>query len=166
MATDTISSLYAELRAMAARALRAERPDHTLSATALAHEAWLRVAEVDRVQWRDRAHFLGACAGIMRRVLIDHARARGADKRGGGARPVTIENVVLAAQQRPDELLALDAALERLAALSERQARIVEHRFFAGMSIEETAAALGISPATVKREWTVARAWLNRELGS
>ena len=156
--------VYEELRGLAARALRRERPDHTLSATGLTHEAWLRLVEVERVTWRDRAHFLGACAQTMRRVLIDHARMKRAGKRGSGARPVTIENVVLAADQRPDELLALDEALDRLAALSARQARVIECRFYAGMSVEETAEALGISPATVKREWTAARAWLNREL--
>ena len=157
-------AVYGELRDIAARALRRERPDHTLTPTGLLHEAWLRLVDVERVAWRDRAHFLGACATTMRRILIDHARMKRAGKRGAGVRPVTIENVVLAAEDRPDELLALDEALQRLAELSARQAAVVEYRFFAGMSVEETAEALGISPATVKREWTVARAWLNREL--
>ena len=158
--------VYGELHSLAGSALRRERPDHTLSATGLTHEAWLRLVEVDRVSWRDRAHFLGACAQTMRRVLIDHARMKRAGKRGAGARAITIENVVVAADERPDELLALDEALTRLAQLSERQAKVIECRFYAGMSVEETGEALGISPATVKREWTAARAWLNRELTS
>lgn len=157
--------VYDHLRDIANRALRGERPDHTLNSTALVHEAWLRLVELDRITWRDRAHFFGACAQIMRRVLISHARSRGAEKRGGReARQVPIEDVVLAAATRPADLLALDEALTRLAALSERQARVVECRFFAGMSVEDTAEVIGISPATVKREWTVARAWLNQEL--
>jgi RNA polymerase sigma factor (TIGR02999 family) len=156
--------VYDHLRAMARRALRGERRDHTLTPTALVHEAYLRLVQLDRIDWQGRAHFFGACARVMRRVLISHARTRNAEKRGGGVQPVTLENVVAAAHERPAELLALDEALTRLEALSARQAGIVECRFFAGMGIEETAAALGVSPATVKREWTAARAWLNREL--
>ena len=157
--------VYEHLRDIAERALRRERPDHTLTPTALVHEAWLRLIELDRITWRDRAHFYGASAQIMRRVLISYARMRQADRRGGAGRTVVpLESVVLAAQTRPGDLLALDEALSRLEALSERQARIVECRFFAGMGVEETGTALGISAATVKREWTAARAWLNREL--
>lgn len=159
--------VYDHLRDIANRALRGERPDHTLNSTALVHEAWLRLVELDRIGWRDRAHFFGACAQIMRRVLISYARMRQAEKRGGAAGvAVPLEDVVLAARSRPAELLALDEALARLEELSSRQARIVECRYFAGMSVEETAEALGISPATVKREWTVARAFLNQELGA
>jgi RNA polymerase sigma factor (TIGR02999 family) len=159
--------VYDHLRDIASRALRGERPDHTLNSTALVHEAWLRLVELDRIGWRDRAHFFGACAQIMRRVLISYARMRQAEKRGGPAgAAVPLEDVVLAARSRPAELLALDEALARLEELSQRQARIVECRYFAGMSVEETAEALGISPATVKREWTVARAFLNQELGA
>jgi RNA polymerase sigma factor (TIGR02999 family) len=146
------------------RELRRERPDHTLTPTALVHEAYLKLVQLERIDWQGRAHFFGACAQVMRRVLISYARMKKAEKRGGGVQPVTLENVVAAAESRPAELLALDEALVRLEALSARQARIVECRFFAGMGVEETAAALGISPATVKREWTAARAWLNREL--
>jgi RNA polymerase sigma factor (TIGR02999 family) len=157
--------VYDHLRDIAHRALRRERPDHTLDSTALVHEAWLRLVELDRISWRDRAHFFGACAQIMRRVLIGYARMKQADKRGGlQGEPVPIDNVVLAAANRPGELLALDEALTRLEQLNQRQARVVECRFFAGMNVEETGEALGISPATVKREWTAARAWLNREL--
>lgn len=156
--------VYQQLRAIAERALRGERTGHTLSPTALVHEAYLKLVQLERVSFADRAHFFAACAGEMRRVLIDHARRRGAGKRGAGAEHVPLENAVAAAEDRPAELIALDEALSRLAVLSERQARVVECRFFAGMDVTETAAALGISAATVKRDWTVARAWLNREL--
>ena len=157
--------VYEQLRLMADRELRRERGDHTLSPTALVHEAYLKLIQLDRINWRGRAHFFGACAHVMRRVLISYARMKKADKRGGGAPLIPIENVMVAAQTRPSDLLALDEALQRLEQFSERQARIVECRFFAGMGIDETAEALGISRATVKRDWTVARAWLNRELG-
>jgi RNA polymerase sigma factor (TIGR02999 family) len=156
--------IYGRLREQANRALRRERPDHTLSPTALVHEAYLKLVRLERVVWQDRAHFFGACANEMRRILVDHARQRRADKRGAGAEHVSLENALEAAQARPAELVALDEALERLRELDERQVRIVECRFFAGMSVEETAEALDISPATVKRDWTLARAWLNREL--
>jgi RNA polymerase sigma factor (TIGR02999 family) len=156
--------VYDQLRAIAGRALRGERAGHTLSPTALVHEAYLKLVQLERVSFQDRAHFFAACAGEMRRVLIDHARRRDAGKRGAGAEHVPLENAVAAAEDRPAELIALDEALSRLAALNERQARVVECRFFAGMDVPETAAALGISAATVKRDWTVARAWLNREL--
>jgi RNA polymerase sigma factor (TIGR02999 family) len=150
---------------MAQRALRAERPDHTLTPTALVHETYLKLVQVERVDWRGRSHFFGACAAEMRRILISYARMRHAKKRGGQrAERVEIENVLVAADQRPAELVALDEALTRLEALDARQARVVECRFFAGMDVEETAMALGVSPATVKRDWTIARAWLNREL--
>ncbi len=157
--------VYDELRLLAQRALRAERTDHTLTPTALVHEAYLKLVQLDRIGWEGRAHFFGACAREMRRILVSYARMRKAEKRGGAhAEAVPIENVVLAASERPGDLLALEDALHRLERLSERQVRVVECRFFAGMEIEETAEALGISPATVKREWTAARAWLHREL--
>jgi len=156
--------IYGQLREQAGRALRRERPDHTLSTTALVHEAYLRLVRLDRVAWRDRAHFFGACANEMRRILVDHARQRRAEKRGAGAEHVPLENALEAAQHRPGELVALDEALERLKGIDQRQVQIVECRFFAGMSVEETAEALGASPATVRRDWTLARAWLNREL--
>jgi len=156
--------VYENLRALARRELARERPDHTLNATALVHEAYLRLVQLDRITWGGRAHFFGAAAQAMRRILISYARMRKADKRGAGAEHVALDDVVAAARQRPEKLLALDEALERLAEIDERRARIVECRYFAGMSIEETAETLGISPATVKRDWLLARAWLNREL--
>lgn len=156
--------VYDQLRGLARRELRRERPDHTLTPTALVHEAYLKLVQLDRITWRGRAHFFAACAQEMRRILISYARRQKAEKRGGAAVAVPLENAVLAAQTRAPELLALDEALDRLAALDARQARIVVCRFFAGMGVEETAEALEISPATVKREWTAARAWLNREL--
>jgi len=158
--------VYDALRSMARRELRRERPDHTLSATALIHEAYLKLIQLDRIDWKGRAHFFGVCAPMMRQVLISHARGRNAAKRGAGAVPAPLTDALTVAEERPEELVALDEALTRLEALSPRQARVVEARFFAGMNVEETAAALGISPATVKREWTAARAWLNRELSA
>jgi RNA polymerase sigma factor (TIGR02999 family) len=158
--------IYDQLRAQAQRALRAERPDHTLSPTALVHEAYLKLVRLDRVEWRDRAHFFGACANEMRRILVSYARNRKATKRGAGAEHVPLENAAVAAWERPADLVALDDALDRLADMDPRQVRIIECRFFAGMSVEETAEALGISAATVKRDWTAARAWLNRELSA
>jgi RNA polymerase sigma factor (TIGR02999 family) len=157
--------LYHQLKVQARCALRGERFDHTLSPTALVHEAYVRLSELHQISWRDRAHFLGAAAQVMRRILISYARAHNAVKRGGPhATRTGIEDVIAFARNRPDEILEIDAALDRLAALSQRQARIVECRFFAEMSLEETAEVLAISPATVKREWTMARAWLNREM--
>ena len=156
--------VYDHLRDIAQRELRRERPDHTLNATALVHEAYLRLVQLDRIGWEGRAHFFGAASQAMRRILISYARMKRAEKRGSGADHMSLEDVVVAARERPDHVLALDEALTRLADVDERQARIVECRYFAGMSVEETGEAMGISPATVKRDWVVARAWLNREL--
>lgn len=156
--------VYDHMRRIAERELRREHPDHTLTPTALAHEAYLKLVQLDRISWRGRAHFFGACAQAMRRILISYARMKKAEKRGAGSVHVPIDDVVAAARTRPGELVALDDALLKLEQMSERQARIVECRFFLGMGVEETAEALGISPATVKREWTAARAWLNKEL--
>jgi RNA polymerase sigma factor (TIGR02999 family) len=156
--------VYAELRAIAARYLRAERDDHTLQPTALVHEAYVRLADQRDVEWRNRAHFLGVAAQIMRRLLVDHARTRGRRKRGSGLR-VPLEDVDVVAPGETDvDLVALDAALDRLAALSPQQGRIVELRYFGGLSIEETAEVLAVSTMTVKRGWAMARAWLHREL--
>ncbi len=156
--------VYEELRDLARREMRREREGHTLGATAVVHEAYLRLAELEEISWQGRAHFFGAAAMAMRRVLIGYARSRNAQKRGSGVVPTPIEDVVVAAKERPGELLALDEALTRLEELNPRQARVVECRFFAGMNIDETAEALGISNATVRRDWAMARAWLNREL--
>jgi RNA polymerase sigma factor (TIGR02999 family) len=155
--------VYAELRELASAYLRRERPDHTLQTTALVHEAYLRLTDQHRTTWQNRSHFLGVAAQAMRRILVDHARGRHRLRREGG-RPVTLEEGMAVDTGRPEEVLAVDEALVRLAALDPRQARIVELRYFAGLTIEETASALELSPATVKREWTSARAWLLREL--
>lgn len=160
-----IPIVYDKLRRIAHGQLRGERPDHTLNTTALVNEAYLKLVNVRQVEWRDRAHFFAVAARLMRRILIDYARARQREKRGGDAVRVPLseaQDVPLGAAA--DDLLALDEALARLEGQSERQCRVVECRSFAGMTLEETAAALGISVATVKRDWTFSRAWLNREL--
>lgn len=164
---DLLPLVYDELRRIAARELRREREGHTLCTTALVHEAWLELEKLNRIQWQNRSHYLALAAQAMRRVLIDYAVARRAQKRGGGQHLETLdEDAVAMVQSRAAELLDLDHALERLHVLDRRQARIVECRFYGGMTIDETADALGISPATVKREWAMARAWLNREVGA
>jgi len=160
-----LPAIYDHLHRIAERELRRERGDHTLSPTDLVHEAYLKLVQLDRISWQGRSHFFGACAQVMRRILISYARMKRAGKRGGAsAEMVTLENAIVAATQRPDDLIALDEALARLALFSERQARVIECRFFGGMDVDQTADALGISPATVKRDWVTARAWLNREL--
>ena len=158
-------AVYEELRRVAHRHLRGERPGHTLGTTALVHEAYLELAKLDHVRWPGHAYVLAAASRAMRRILVDWAVARRAQKRGGGVAAEPLDDAVAMAVERGDDLLALDEALDRLTAVSERSARVVECRFFGGMSVEETAEALGTSPATVKRDWTTARAWLNRELG-
>ena len=159
--------VYAELRRQARRALRREGEGHTLQATALVHEAWLRLDGQHDAQWESRTQFLAVAAQMMRRVLVDHARTRRARKRGGGETHVTLGNAESAAAVSDNvDVIALDDALARLAILDPRKARLVELRYFAGMSIPEAAAALGISTATVGREWAVARMWLRRELES
>jgi len=158
--------VYNELRQLAARKLRSERDDHTLCTTALVHEAWLELNKLNRIQWQNRGHFLAVAAQAMRRILIDYAVARRRQKRGGGQVIVSLDDddALAIVHERADELVALEEALARLQTIDERQARVVECRFFGGMSIDETAQALNVSAATVKREWTLARAWLNREL--
>ena len=158
------AAVYDALRRIAHRELRGERDGHTLSTTALVHEAWLELARLEHIRWPSRAYVLAAAARAMRRILVDYAVARRAQKRGNGAVPVPLDDAVALAVARGDELLALDEALERLTAANERWGRVVECRFFGGMSVEETADALGTSAATVKRDWTMARAWLNQEL--
>jgi len=162
---EMIPLVYDELRRIAATKLRAERPSHTLSATALVHEAWLEVSRLDRIAWQSRAHYLAVTVQAMRRILVDYAVARKRQKRGGGQSPVHLDGDAWAvAESRADELLAVDQALGRLGELNDRQARIVEYRFFGGLTVEETASMLNVSTATIKREWATARAWLNREL--
>lgn len=157
--------IYEELRAIAARALHRERREHTLGATALVHEAWLRLIDQRVAQWRHRGHFFGVAAEMMRRILIDHARARLAAKRGGAFERVALDDILDENAARGVDLLELDEALTKLAALDAQQSRIVEMRYFAGLTTEEVAELLGLSPATVKRDWATARAWLAREIG-
>jgi RNA polymerase sigma factor (TIGR02999 family) len=164
---DLFTLVYAELRRIAGRQLRAERSGHTLGATALVHEAWFELAKLERIRWQSRTHFLALAAQAMRRILIDYAVARRSQKRGGGRAPEPLEiDALVAVTERPEDFISLDEALQRLATINERHARVVECRFFGGMSIEETADVLGSSAATVKRDWEVARAWLNRELSA
>lgn len=154
--------VYEELRRRAASHLRHERPGHTLRPTDLVHETYLRLCRQDAA-WQNREQFFGVASRLMRRILVDHARARAAGKRGGGLRVTLVEGAAPAGPGEPD-LLDLDAALDELAALDERQAHLVELRYFGGLSIDETARALQLSPATVSREWTAARTWLYRRL--
>jgi RNA polymerase sigma factor (TIGR02999 family) len=156
--------VYADLHRQAARYLRRERVGHTLQTTALIHEAYLRLVNQRRVRWQNRAHFFAVAARLMRRILVDHARARGADKRGGSQVKVPLDEAIAAREERDVDLVALDEALTRLAALDERQERIVELRFFGGLSVEETAEVLSVSAATVKNDWGMAKAWLRHEL--
>lgn len=157
--------LYDALRGMAHRKLRGERPGHTFSTTDLVHEAYLKLVRLDRIEWQGRAHFLAIAAQAMRNILVDYALKRKAAKRGGGLKEGEAAEAFALAEAPATDLLALHDALQRLEAIDARQSRVVEFRFFAGMSIEEAAEALGVSPASVKRDWALARAWLNRELG-
>jgi RNA polymerase sigma factor (TIGR02999 family) len=166
-ARDELAPLiYDELRRLARGLLRRERPGHTLQPTALVHEAFLRLIDQSRVNWRNRAHFFGAAARLMRQILINHAEARRAAKRGCEAQRVSLDDVDHFATPPEIDLIALDEALRRLERLDPQQGRIVEMRYFSGLTIEEIAEAIGVSPATVKRDWSVARAWLRRELSS
>ena len=167
-ALDALMPLvYDELRRLARGYLGRERGSHTLQPTALVNEAYLRLVDQRRVQWQNRAHFFGIAAQIMRRLLVDHARSIRADKRGGGVTRLALDVASFAAAEvRAVDVEELDRALERLAALDERQSRVVELRYFAGATNEETAEALGIAVATVKRDWTMARAWLRKQIES
>lgn len=156
--------VYSELKKLAAAQLKRESAGHTLQPTALVHEAYLRLIDQREVQWQNRAHFFGVAAQIMRRILIDHARRKRARKRDAGGVRVTFDERLPSTSDGEPDLLALDDALNRLHELDPRQARVVELRYFGGLSVEETAEALSTSPATVKRDWAVARAWLHREL--
>ncbi len=164
-ALDALMPLvYAELRKLAQHYLRKERSDHTLQSTALVHEAYLRLAGQSPPQWQNRAHFFGIAAHLMRQILVEHARSRGAAKRGGGATRMTLDESMSIAQQSEVDVIVLDKALKDLTELDAQQGRIVELRFFGGLTIEDTSEVLGISPATVKREWVTARAWLFRAM--
>jgi RNA polymerase sigma factor (TIGR02999 family) len=164
-----IPLVYAELRTMAARYLARERPDHTLQTTGLVHEAYVKLVDQRGVQWQNRAHFFGIAAKLMRRILVDDARHRLRGKRGGGAPQLQVDDLPIAAPAGgvdAVDALALDRALQELEAIDPDQARIVELRFFGGLTLEETATVLEISPATVKREWAIAKGWLYRALTS
>jgi RNA polymerase sigma factor (TIGR02999 family) len=160
---ELLPIVYGELRRLAHHYMRGERINHTLQTTGLVNEVYLRLAGIDGLQWRDRAHFFAMAATLMRRVLVDYARQRGREKRGGGISVTSLDEYAVAPQATVD-IIALDRALERLAAIDPQQARIVELRFFAGLSVEETSEAVGVSPATVKREWATAKLWLYDEL--
>lgn len=156
--------VYDELRRLARRYLNQERPGHTLQATALVNEAYLRLIDQQNSDWQNRAHFFAVAARIMRHLLVDHARARRYAKRGGGAQQVSLDEAAAVAPEQSFDLLALDEALNRLAAIDERKVVIVELRYFSGLSVEETAEAMRLSEITIKREWLKAKAWLYREL--
>ena len=158
--------VYAELRRVAARQLRTERVGHTLQPTALVHEVYLRLVDQRHVDWRDRAHFFGTAARVMRRILVDHARRHGASKRGEGVRCLSIDEVQELAAPSEVPILALDRALHRLEGIDSELAKVVELRLFGGLTIEEAAHVLNVSPSTVKREWRTGKAFLKRELGS
>lgn len=161
---QVIPAIYDELRRVAARQMAGERPSHTLQTTALIHEVYVRLVDLKSVSISSRAQFLGLCARVMRNVLVDFARARKYDKRGGGAVHVELDEAVHTAESGNVDLVAVDEALQRLAAFDERKSKVVEMRFFGGLSVAETAEALDVSPETVMRDWKVAKAWLMREL--
>lgn len=159
-----IPLVYEELRRIAQHYLRNERPGHTLQSTALVHEAYVRLIKQDLPQWQNRAHFFAVAAQLMRQILVDHARAYRADKRGGGACKLTLDEAEKDSQPLDVDIVALDDALKTLSSMDPQQGKVVELKFFGGLSIEDTAEVLGISASTVKRDWITARAWLHREL--
>jgi RNA polymerase sigma factor (TIGR02999 family) len=161
---ELLRAVYGELRRIASGHMAGESPGHTLQATALVNEAYVRLVDQTRVQWRNRSHFFGIAAQLMRRILVDHARRRHAAKRGGGATIVEFEDSLTPRSRRSVDLVVLDDILTRLDEFDSNAARLVELRYFGGLTIDETAEVLGVSPATVKREWTAARAWMHREL--
>jgi RNA polymerase sigma factor (TIGR02999 family) len=163
-ADELFARVHHELRRLAAAHMRAERPDHTLQPTALVHEAYLRLVDQRAISAENRAHFFGTAAAVMRRILIDHARAHRADKRGGNQVRLDLNEAAEVAAEHTDSLLELDAALARLSAIDPRRARVVELRFFGGLTVEEIAGLTGVAARTVDRDWRVARAWLRREL--
>jgi RNA polymerase sigma factor (TIGR02999 family) len=157
---ELLPLVYAELRRLAASYLRRERSDHTLQPTALVHEAYLRMVDQTQVRWQNRAHFFGVAAQMMRRILVDHARSQHAEKRGGDAQKLSLDENIDVSGERAADLVALDEALSRLAEIDPQKSRVVELRFFGGLSVEETAEVLGVSAPTVKRHWRLAKAWL------
>src|SRR5437667_12270369 len=163
-AAELVVLLYDELHAMAARYLQHERRNHTLQATALVHEAYLRLVDQKNVEWKNRSHFFGVAAQLMRRILVDYARSHQAIKRGGSVPKISLDDAIVFSKEQPENLVALDQLLTRLSAVDSQQGQIVELRFFAGLSVEETAEIMDISPATVKRDWAMAKVWLAREL--
>ncbi|MFQ5571986.1 MAG: sigma-70 family RNA polymerase sigma factor [Rhodothermales bacterium] len=166
-ALDALMPLvYEELQRLAHHHLKQERPDHTLNTTALVHEAYLKLVDQRQVQWQNRAHFFALASLAMRRILVNYARHRNRIKRGGGAIKLSLDDgLAVMSEERAEEIVALDEALTRLIGINERAARVVECRFFGGLTIEETATALGIAPMTVKRDWRLAKTWLRREVG-
>ena len=163
---ELLGLVYEPLRAIAGRHLNREREGHTLQPTALVHELYLKLVDQRRVAWSDRAHFFAVAAQVMRRILVDHARRRNSEKRGAGVVAVSIDAALDLAAAESFDVVALDVALENLEKIFPQQARMVELRFYAGLTIDETAAVLGVSPATISREWTMARAWLRREMSA
>jgi RNA polymerase sigma-70 factor (ECF subfamily) len=158
--------IYEELRKMARRYMRQQNPGHTLQTTALIHEAYLRMVKQKEKRFQNRAHFFGVAAQAMRHILVDYARARSSSKRGGGARPISLEEAALVTEERAGELVAFDDALKELERLSKRQSQVVELRYFGGLSVEETAGVLSVSPDTVMRDWRMAKTWLHRALSA
>ncbi|HEY7786431.1 MAG TPA: sigma-70 family RNA polymerase sigma factor [Pyrinomonadaceae bacterium] len=157
---ELLPLIYGELRSLAANYLRRERPDHTLQPTALVHEAYLRLVDQTQVNWQNRAHFFGVAAQMMRRILVDHARAHKANKRGSDYQKVPLDEKIDKADERSTELIALDDALTELATVDDLKSRIIELRYFGGLTVEETAQVLGVTPVTVNRHWRMAKAWL------
>jgi RNA polymerase sigma factor (TIGR02999 family) len=156
--------VYQELHRLAKRQMQRERPDHTLQTTALINEAYLRLVGLRNVHWQNRAHFFGLCAGLMRRILVDFARSHHYAKRGGGAQPISLNESLVVSPKLSTDLLAVDDALKALTTIDARKGQVVELRFFGGLTLEETAAVLKVSPDTVRRDWRLAKSWLLREL--
>jgi len=156
--------VYGELHKLAHKYMRGERPGHTLQTSGLVNEAFMKLVDQRDVRWQNRAHFFGIAAQMMRRILVDHARTRTSEKRGGSGRAVSLEEALIVSSERSAEVVALDEALNLLAEMDERKSKVVELRFFGGLSIEETAEVLGVSQGTVMRDWTLAKAWLRREI--
>jgi RNA polymerase sigma-70 factor (ECF subfamily) len=161
-----MSVVYEELHRLAHHYMKQESPGHTLQTSALVNEAFVRLVDQRNVKWQNRAHFFGIAAQMMRRILVDHARSRHYAKRGGGAQHISFEEALVISDERTAEVVAVDEALQRLEEFDARKSKIVEMRFFAGLSIHETAEVLGVSPGTIMRDWTLAKAWLRREISS